>query len=311
MRRLFTTVSLLAVFAFLALPLEAQTRGAARGHVVDDQKQPVADAKIVIELVEGVPAKFEVKTDKKGGYMQVGLAPGRYRIVASKEGFVDAGLEMRIGRGLATDIPELELNSKEGAASQPNAEAELIQAKFAEGVKLAQDGQLDEAEVLFNEILALQPGVPEAYNGLGFIYAQRKDWAQAEQNYLSALDLRPGDPEFTGALAKVYQDSGQEEKAAELMSQAAANNPEDAVTQLNQGVFLLNSGQNVEAQAAFEAALAADPSLSEAHYHLGTILVGQGKVPESIEHLEVYLASGPKNEQYAATAQGLIQALKQ
>ena len=79
----------------------------------------------------------------------------------------------------------------------------------------------------------------------------------------------------------------------------------------HQGIFLLGSGQSVEAQAAFEAALAADPSLAEAHYHLGTILVGQGKVPEAIEHLETYIASGPSNEQYAATAQGLVQALKQ
>lgn len=311
MRRLFTAVSLLAVFAFLAPPLEAQSRGAARGRVVDDQKEPVADAAVVIELLDGVPAKFEVTTDKKGGYMQVGLAPGRYRIVASKEGFVDAGLEIRIGMGLATDIPELELISMERAAPQPNADAELIQEKFSQAVKLAGEGQLDEAEVLFNEILALQPGIPEVYRNLGYIYAQRKDWAQAEQNYLSALDLRPGDPSFTASLAQMYQDSGQEDKAIELMNQAAAANPEDAKAQLNQGIFLLSSGQSVEAQAAFESALAADPSLSEAHYHLGTILVGQGKVPESIEHLEAYIASGPKNEQYAATAQGLIQALKQ
>ena len=311
MRHLSRAVALLAVFAFLAPTVGAQTRGAARGHVVDDQKEPVADAKVVLELVGDVPVKFEVKSDKKGMYMQVGLAPGRYRIVASKEGYVDAGLEIRIGMGLATDIPELELISMERAAPQPNEDAELIQEKFSQAVKLAGEGQLDEAETLFNEILALQPGVPEVYRNLGYIYAQRKDWAQAEQNYLSALDLRPGDSSFTAALAQMYQDSGQEEKAVELMNQAAAANPEDAKAQLNQGIFLLSSGQSVEAQAAFESALAADPSLSEAHYHLGTILVGQGKVPESIEHLEAYIASGPKNEQYAATAQGLIQALKQ
>ncbi len=113
------------------------------------------------------------------------------------------------------------------------------------------------------------------------------------------------------ALAKLYSDTGQEEKAAALMAQAAADNPEDAETQLTQGIFLINQGQSAEAQASFEAALAADPSLAEAHYHLGTILVGQGDVPGCIEHLEAYLASNPQNEQYKATAEGLVQALKQ
>jgi thioredoxin-like negative regulator of GroEL len=130
-------------------------------------------------------------------------------------------------------------------------------------------------------------------------------------SYQAALDLRPGDSEFVAALAQMYQDSGQGEKAMALMSDAAAENPADARTQLNQGIFLLGSGQTAEAQAAFESALAADSSLAEAHYHLGTILVGQGKVPEAIEHLEAYVASDPANAQYAATAQGLIEALQQ
>lgn len=311
MRHIFTAAAFLAVFAFLAPPVEAQTAGAARGRVVDDLKEPVADATVLIEYLGGVTRKQEVKTNEKGEYLQVGLSPGRYRITASKEGYVDAGLEMRIAMGLATNIPELEVISKERAVAEGGPDAAVIQEKFAKGVELAQAGQLDEAEVIFNEILAMQPGVPEVYNGLGYLYAQRKDWVQAEQNYLSALDLRPGDPEFTGALAQMYQDSGQEDKAREVMSQAAASNPEDAGTQLTQGLYLLNSGQSVEAQAAFEAALAADPSLAEAHYHLGTILVGQGKVPEAIEHLEAYLATNPENAQYAATAQGLVQALQQ
>jgi TolA-binding protein len=49
----------------------------------------------------------------------------------------------------------------------------------------------------------------------------------------------------------------------------------------------------------------------EAHYYLGTLLVGQGKVPEAIEHLESYVASEPPNAQNVATAQGLLEALKQ
>jgi Flp pilus assembly protein TadD len=311
MKHAFTVLALIAGLALLAPPTRAQTSGAARGKVVDNQGQPVAEATITIEFTGGIPRKYEVKTNDKGQYQQVGLPIGGYRFTASKEGYIDAALDIKIGVGMATQIPDLQLISQAAAAAQANPNQEVVRQKFAEGTALAREGKLDEAEAVFKEILDLQPGVPEVYRNLGYVYAQKKDWANAEASYQSAIDLRPGDPEFVAALAQMYQDSGQQEKAVELMGQAAAENPADPRTQLNQGIFLLSSGQNVEAAAAFEAALAADPSLAEAHYHLGTILVGQGKVPEAIEHLEAYVASSPDNAQYAATAQGLLEALKQ
>ena len=76
-------------------PAQAQT-GTARGKVFDAQGQPVADAKIVIEYQGGITRKFEIKTNKKGEYMQVGMQPGPYRITASKDGFQPAVIEVRI-----------------------------------------------------------------------------------------------------------------------------------------------------------------------------------------------------------------------
>jgi tetratricopeptide (TPR) repeat protein len=311
MRYALGTVALLAALALLASPADAQTSGAARGKVVDEQNQPVADATVVIEYEGGVTRKFEVKTSDKGEYMQVGLAPGRYRFTASKENFVSAALEIRITMGLATDIPPLQLMSKAVATAQEGPDEAALREDFARGVALTREGKLDEAEALFLEILDQQPGIPEVHRNLGYVYAQKKDWAKAEASYQSAIDLRPGDATFVAGLAQVYQDSGQEDKAIALMSQAAAANPQDGEAQFNQGLFLLNSGDTEKAGQAFSAALAADPSIAEAHYHLGTILVGQGKTPEAIEHLEAYVATSPDNAQYAATAQGLLQALKQ
>lgn len=312
MKTLFTAVAFLAVLTLLApFPAAAQNSGGIMGKVVDEEQQPVAAAKVLIEFEGGVTRSFEVKTNDKGEYLQVGLPIGPYRITASKDGYVPGAIGIRVGMGTARDLPVIELISEAAAIKQASPDAEAIKAKFEAGVALARAGDLDAAEAAFNEVLALNPGVAEVYRNLGFIYAERKEWDRAEASYLSALDLRPGAPEFVNALAKLYSDTGQEEKAAALMAQAAADNPEDAETQLTQGIFLINQGQSAEAQASFEAALAADPSLAEAHYHLGTILVGQGDVPGCIEHLEAYLASNPQNEQYKATAEGLVQALKQ
>jgi tetratricopeptide (TPR) repeat protein len=310
MKHALTAVCLLAGLALLAPPAGAQTSGAARGQVVDEEGQPIGDASVVIEFLGGVTRKFEVKTNDKGEYMQVGLPIGSYRFTANKEGYAPSALDIKIVMGLATEIPDLTLISQAAAAAKANPNQAMVKEKFEQGVQLARDGKLDEAEAVFKEILEIEPGVPEVHRNLGYVYAQRKDWAASEASYQAAIDLRPGDPDFVAALAQMYRDSGQEEKAVALMSQAAADNPQDARTQLNEGIFLLGSGDSEKAAQAFEAALSADPSVSEAHYHLGTILVGQGKVDEAVEHLEAYLASNPQNEQYAATAQGLLQALK-
>jgi tetratricopeptide (TPR) repeat protein len=311
MKHALIAVCLLAVLALVAPPVGAQSSGAARGHVVDEDGQPVADATVVIEFQGGLTRKFEVKTNDRGEYMQVGLPIGTYRFTASKEGYAPSALDIKINMGLATDIPDLKLLSEEAASAKANPNKAKVKEMFTRGVELARDGKLDEAETVFNEILEIEPGVPEVHRNLGYIHAQRKEWAAAEADYKTAIDLRPGDADLVAALAQMYRDSGQEDKAVALMSQAAADNPQDAKTQLNEGIFLLSSGESEKAAKAFEAALAADPSMAEAHYHLGTILVGQGKVPEAIEHLEAYLASNPTNEQYAATAKGLLEALKQ
>ena len=67
----------------LSVPAFAQSTGMVKGKVTDAKNQPVEGAKIVIEYKEGVTRKFEVKTNKKGEYIQIGLQPGIYQITAS------------------------------------------------------------------------------------------------------------------------------------------------------------------------------------------------------------------------------------
>jgi Flp pilus assembly protein TadD len=311
MKRALIAVGTLAVLALLVPSLHAQSRGGARGKVFDEEGAPVADATVSIQYMDGTRPPFEVQTSDKGEYIQIGLPAGGYQITANKEGYVEAGLTMRIGMGGMTPIPDLEIINVEAAAKQAGPNNELLQEKFAEGVALARAGSFDEAEVMFKEVLELQPGIPEVYRNLAYVYEKREDWENADMSLLSALDLRPGDASFVASLAELYRKTGREDEAMALLTEQASDNPEDAVAQFNRGLFLLDGGQSADALAAFEAALAADPELGEAHYHLGTILVGLGKVPESVAHLETYLATNPDNAEYAATAQGLIEALKQ
>jgi tetratricopeptide (TPR) repeat protein len=310
MKRILLAGGLLLGLALLGTPAHAQT-GTARGKVLSAEGQPIAEAKVELEYLGGLTRKFETKTNKKGEFTQVGMPPGPYKITASKEGFQGSFTEVRINLGDPTEVPEFKLRTM--AAAQKAAGGGVqdeIKAIFKKGLDLLQASKLDEAEAAFKELLAKEPGIPEAHQNLGFIYAQRKDFPAAEAEYQKALELRPGSADIMSGLARVYQDAGQPDKAFELMAKAAGDNPQDAKTQFNLGIFYLNSGKSEEAIAAFKKAEAADPSLADAQYHLGTLMVGQNKIPEAIAYLEKYLAMNPSNKQNVATAQGLLAALK-
>jgi Tfp pilus assembly protein PilF len=310
MKRLLIAGGLVLGFALVGAPAHGQT-GTARGKVVDEQGQPVAEAKVLMEYQGGVTRKYETKTSKKGEFTQVGMYPGPYKITVSKEGFQGTFTEQRIALGDPTQIPDFKLKTMAAALKEAGGgAAEQLRAAFGHALTLTQAGKLDEAEAAYKEIIVKEPGVPEVYQNLGYIYSQKKDWAKAEEAYKKALELRPNYPDVASALAKVYADSGQVEKGMELMSKAAGDNPNDAKAQFNMGIFHLNAGKSEEAIAAFTKALTADPSLADAYYHLGTLYVGQNKIPDAVQNLEKYLSMNPSNAQNVATAQGLLAALK-
>jgi tetratricopeptide (TPR) repeat protein len=310
MKRTLIAAFLLVGLGLVAPKAQAQT-GTARGKVMDAQGQPIADAKVLIEFQGGITRKFEVKTNKKGEFMQVGMQPGPYRFTVSKEGFQSSFSDHRISLGDPTEVPEFKLNTTAQAAQQAGgAEAQALRSNFQKAVELQSAGKTDEAEAAYKAILETSPDVPEVYQNLGQLYLTKKDYPAAETMFQKGLELRPDSTDMSTLLARVYQESGQPEKAMALVEKSAGANPQDARAQFNRGIFLLNANKNEEAIGAFEAAIKADPNQAEAYYRLGALMVGQGKIPESIQYLEKYLSLNPTDAQNVATAQGLLKALK-
>ncbi len=303
MKRALAATGLLLGLALLAAPAQAQT-GTARGKVLDKDGKPIADAKVVIEFQGGITRTFEVKTNKKGEWLQVGVQPGPYKFTASKEGYQPAVNELRVSVGQPTDVPPLTLQP---ATASP---VQTLREDFKNAVDLTTAGKLDEAEAAYKKLLTVNPDIPEVYLNLGYIYSQKKDNAAAEGAYQKALELRPDSADAALALASIYQRTGQPEKAKAMLDKAAAANPGDASAQFKRGLFLLNANQQDAAAEAFQAAITADPSLAEAWFRLATVKINQGKIPEAVQDLEKYLSLNPTDAQNVATAQGLLKALK-
>ena len=305
MKRDLLTVGLLAVLAFASAEARAQT-GTARGNVVDEQGQPVADAKVEIEFQGGVTRRLATKTNKKGEYVQVGLSAGLYRFTVSKDGYQTTYVESRVSLGDAAAIPEVKLAKPSG----PKGGAGDLAGTFTVASALAKDGKLDEAEAAFKEILAKNPSIVEAHFNLGFIAFLKKDWPAAQAEYQKATELRPTYADAWVGLARAYLESDQKDKAMEVMKQASAANENDPNIQFNLGVFYLNAQQLDDAEAVFKRVQGLAPSNNETDYYLATIAINKGQTADCIAYLEKYLASSPTNAKNVATAQGLLSALK-
>src|SRR6266511_3260519 len=155
MKRLLIAGALLLGLALVGAPAHAQT-GTARGKVVDDKGQPIAEAKVLLEFTGGVTRKYETKTGKKGEFTQVGMYPGPYKITVTKDGFQGSVIDYRISLGDPTQIPDFKLVSAAEARKAAGGPSEELQSAFKNAVSLTQAGKLDEAEAAYKELVAKQ-----------------------------------------------------------------------------------------------------------------------------------------------------------
>src|SRR5262245_59904157 len=86
-----------ALLATLVFALPASAQGLVQGMVTDTSGQPIDGASVVIEA-EGTNRHFDMKTNKKGEFMQIGLSSGGYKITATKDKLT-ATQNVRVSQG--------------------------------------------------------------------------------------------------------------------------------------------------------------------------------------------------------------------
>lgn len=309
MKRFLFASGFLLLLTLAGTDARAQT-GTARGRILDDQGQPLADVKVDIEFKGGITRKLTATTNKKGEYTQVGLQPGEYRFTANKEGYQPGYVEIRVNLGDATGIPEMKLRSMEAAKKAVADAGGGLAGAFKAAADLLQAGKLAEAEAAFKELATKYPSIPQIQFNLGQLYLRKGDSAAAEAAFSKSLEADATYTDGYVGLSNLYLGSRQLDKAFEFTQKAVADHPEDARLQLQLGVVCFNTSRYDEAAAALMKALQLDPAMADANYYLGTISVSQNKIPEAVAYLEKFLASNPPAGQNKDAATGLLGYLK-
>ncbi|MBI4625479.1 MAG: tetratricopeptide repeat protein [Verrucomicrobia bacterium] len=200
-----------------------------------------------------------------------------------------------------------------------------------------QAGHLSDAEALYREILARDPGCVEALHHLGVIAHQVGQHAVAAELIGRAAALAPGSsaihsdlgeayrhlgrldeaiasfrralvvqPGFHGALhnlANALAAQGRLDEALAAGRQALALQPNFASTHNTLGSILRETGRRDEARVSFQRAIALQPDFADAHNNLGIVFQDLGQPDVAVACFRRALALRPD---YAATHSNLI-----
>jgi tetratricopeptide (TPR) repeat protein len=146
---------------------------------------------------------------------------------------------------------------------------------------LHQQGRLDEAEALYQQLLAADPGHAEALHMLGVLAHQRGRPPQAVELMTRALALQPDNVPCQLNLAEAYRATGDLDRASAHCREALRLQPDSAEAHNKLGLLLQQLGRADEAAAHFEAARASRPSWPLPHLNLANLLLAQGRREEA------------------------------
>ena len=309
----YAGLALCTMLATVAFARPAAAQGLVQGVVTDTQGQPIDGAAIVIEA-EGTNRKFDMKTNKKGEFMQIGLSSGPYKVTATKDKLT-ASQTVRISQGRPASA-KLVLGA--AAAGAEAAAVSALRKVLDEAIAASNAGRYDEAIAGFTKAAEGQPGCFACYYNIAYAHAQKKDYPNAEANYKKAIELKADYADAYAGLASTYNAQRKFDEAATASAKATelssllgapggAAGGADAF--FNQGVVLWNGGKIADAKKAFESAIAANPNHAEAHYQLGMALVNEGNLANAATEFETYLKLAPEGPN-APTAKGLVAQLK-
>jgi tetratricopeptide (TPR) repeat protein len=150
------------------------------------------------------------------------------------------------------------------------------------GIRLAQQGRLEEALLSFRRALQIQPGLAQTHNNLGIALQDQGRLDEAVASYRRALALKPGYAMACNNLGTALKDQGKLEEAAACFRRALQLKPDDAMACSNLADALKEQGRLAEAAACYRRALELKPDFAEGYTDLGCVLRDQGNLDEAV-----------------------------
>ncbi|NQV82760.1 MAG: tetratricopeptide repeat protein [Rhodospirillales bacterium] len=149
-------------------------------------------------------------------------------------------------------------------------------------IEAHQADRLMEAEGLYRQILAVDPGQANANHLLGVIAERSGRGEEAAELIARAIQSEPANPSYHFDLGNVCKALGRFEAAVECHREAIRLKPDLAEAHTNLGLVLEHLGRAEEACACHREAICWRPDFAQAHDNLGCALQDLGLLADAV-----------------------------
>jgi len=291
---------LLTVFVF---PQAYKGRARVVGYVYDELGDPIEDVTVKLYSIRG-EGGFELKTDKNGKWVAMGIRGGSWTVDFEKVGYMPKGISIDIESfGKNPDV-EVTLEKVEGIIITKE-----LEKKLSAGNDLFDDGNYERAIQAYEKLLEENPDIYIINQNIGNCYFQLEQYDKAVEYYEKIL---VGDPENTEAMlliGKAYENKGDDEKALEWYQKIKFENIDDPVVLYNIGTRFYNMANYEEALKYYQRSVEVKEDFPDGFYQLGLTYLTLGKNEEAIARFEKYLELDPDSER-AEQVKGFLNYLR-
>ncbi len=179
-----------------------------------------------------------------------------------------------------------------------------------QAVRLHQEGRLEDADRLYRQALARNPGDANAVHLLGVLQAQRGDFAAADDLIRRSIALEPGNPVAHYNRGNVLRELKRLEEALTSFDQALALMPGHVEAWTIRGTVLQELGRAGDALASFDRALALSPHHIAALFNRANALRQLKRHHEGIASYDRVLALKPDHAEAHNGRGALLQELR-
>jgi predicted O-linked N-acetylglucosamine transferase (SPINDLY family) len=187
------------------------------------------------------------------------------------------------------------MNRRQRRAAAKQGEQAATAELFNAALRYQNSGRLAEAELLYGQVLAIEPGHARSLHNIGNILRETDRASEAVTCYERALTIEPKLVGTRSNLAATLQDLGQLDQAISHYQRVLALDPENAEIHNNLGTALQDQRRPEAATISYRRALDLRPDYVDALANLGNAYRDLGEFDQAVVHFQRALALDPKH----------------
>src|SRR6202045_2805935 len=166
----------------------------------------------------------------------------------------------------------------------PSSPAEFLQSAWAAFAR----HDLNDAEALCREALALDPLHIEALGALAFFLHSAHQYAESEEVFAKLVDLRPGEPDYWMNLGTARRCGGRLDQALSAYAQAATLGATSADFLFNVGLTHIDRKDYESGRVVLSQAVASAPDDAEIRYQYALCCYERIRTEEALSALDCW-----------------------